>query len=534
MISNFRKSANNIFLRIFLFLIAASFLGFGASIYMKGNSSGNVVSFTKISPITAEQFEQTKAHFIRELQQESGMDLKAENIDDLDINYIVLKRLVNQKMINYLADLYDLDISNDKIIKKIKADPIFMTDGKFDLQKFKSSFQGIFASPDQYSEALKTHIISSTIESIFKNLMTVSDLQLDNLINDTAEKKVIDIVVMDLHIPLPNAQYAKFSEDELNKFYQENSPQYTIGEKRKFHYLKIGKDFIQSKLQISDELLNSYYQENIEEYGVEHFNKVKHIIEENYIQEKTNVLFNELAKNLDEDIAAGMSFQEIASKYNLQEQSADYLTISEMTALENKDYDEIIDLVFDMDKDELSYPLEIQDKSELYIVHLLDIQKERVQGFEEVKDQIKQELLARKIADDNVNYMTKLKDNYKQKDYQPPAQGQEIKITYNFAVSKFQLLNNMLSTDNLPESLLAEILELKTGKTSKLYIHNGKIYFAYMSAQKRDNKLFEQIKGNSAGNYKNAIQEGLYLELLQYLTEQNEMKINLNLQQNIE
>lgn len=530
MISNFRKSANNIFVRIFLFVIAASFLGFGASIYMKGNSSGNVASFTQISPITAEQFAQAKANFIREIQQESGMDLKAENIDDLDINYIVLKRLVNQKMISYLAELYDLDISNDKIIQRIKTDPIFMTDGKFDLQKFKTSFRGIFASPDQYSEALKTHIISSTIESIFKQFITVSDLQLDNLINDIAEKKITDIVVMDLNKPLPNVQYAKFSEEELKKFYQENLAQYTIGEKRKFHYLKIGKDFIQSKLQISDELLNSYYQENIEEYGVEHFNEVKHIIEENYIQEKTNVLFNELARNLDEDIASGISFYEIAAKYNLQEQLVDYLTIAEMSALENKDYDEIIDLVFDMDKDELSYPLEIQDKSELYVVHLLDIEKERVQSFDEIKDQIEQELLARKIADDNVSYMNKLKDNYKQKDYQPSEQGQEIKITYNFAVSKFQLLNNMVQTDNLPESLLAEILELKIGKTSKLYIHNGKIYFAYMSSHKRDNKLFEQIKANSADNYKSAIQEGLYLELLQYLTEQNEMKINLNFQ----
>ena len=89
------------------------------------------------------------------------------------------------------------------------------------------------------------------------------------------------------------------------------------------------------------------------------------------------------------------------------------------------------------------------------------------------------------------------------------------------------VLNNMVQTDNLPESLVAEILELKIGKTSKLYIHNGKIYFAYMSAQKRDNKLFEQIKANSAENYKNAIIEGVYLELLQYLTEQNEMKVNL-------
>ncbi|MCP5369465.1 MAG: hypothetical protein H6909_02090 [Rickettsiaceae bacterium] len=130
--------------------------------------------------------------------------------------------------------------------------------------------------------------------------------------------------------------------------------------------------------------------------------------------------------------------------------------------------------------------------------------------------------------------MTNLKNHYKQKDYQSLLKDNEIKVTYNFAVSKFQLLNNMLSNANLPESLLAEILELKTGKTTKLHIYNGKICFAYLSSQKRDNNLFTQIKTNSADSYINAIREGLYLELLQYLTDQNEMKINLKFQGNIE
>lgn len=534
MISRFRKSANNIFIRIFLFLIAISFLGFGASIYVRGNSSGNAVSFTQTSSISVEEYEKAKNNFIREFQQASGMELKAENIDEFDINYIVLKQLVHQKMVNYLAEIYGFDISNEKIIKKIKTEPMFMTDDKFDLQKFKNSFRGVFASLNQYSDAIKTHIISSTIETLFKNLAIVSDLQLDNLIHDVSEKKITDIVIMDLNKPLSNYQYPELTEDELSKFYQDNISQYTIAEKRKFRYLKMGKDFVQSKLEISEELLNNYYNENIEEYGIEHFNQVKHIIEENYTQEKTNSLFNELAKNVDEDIASGMSFDEIAAKYNLQEQITDYLTIADMTEAGNKDYEEVIDLVFDMDKDELSYPLEIQEKSELYIIHLLDIKKETIQEFTEIKDKVKEELLAKKIADNNIHYMTNLKNHYKQKDYQSLLKDNEIKVTYNFAVSKFQLLNNMLSNANLPESLLAEILELKTGKTTKLHIYNGKICFAYLSSQKRDNNLFTQIKTNSADSYINAIREGLYLELLQYLTDQNEMKINLKFQGNIE
>ncbi|MCP5369466.1 MAG: SurA N-terminal domain-containing protein [Rickettsiaceae bacterium] len=343
MISRFRKSANNIFIRIFLFLIAISFLGFGASIYVRGNSSGNAVSFTQTSSISVEEYEKAKNNFIREFQQASGMELKAENIDEFDINYIVLKQLVHQKMVNYLAEIYGFDISNEKIIKKIKTEPMFMTDDKFDLQKFKNSFRGVFASLNQYSDAIKTHIISSTIETLFKNLAIVSDLQLDNLIHDVSEKKITDIVIMDLNKPLSNYQYPELTEDELSKFYQDNISQYTIAEKRKFRYLKMGKDFVQSKLEISEELLNNYYNENIEEYGIEHFNQVKHIIEENYTQEKTNSLFNELAKNVDEDIASGMSFDEIAAKYNLQEQITDYLTIADMTEAGNKDYEEVID-----------------------------------------------------------------------------------------------------------------------------------------------------------------------------------------------
>lgn len=83
MISNFRKSANNIFVKILLGLIALSFVGIGGSAFMQGNKSEDVVSFTKSKPISFEEFQYEKALLMNNLQKNSGVDFNVNDVDEL-------------------------------------------------------------------------------------------------------------------------------------------------------------------------------------------------------------------------------------------------------------------------------------------------------------------------------------------------------------------------------------------------------------------------------------------------------------------
>ena len=125
MISKFRKGADSLLVRILLGLIAFSFVGVGGDAFINGNSSGDVISFSETDSISFEEFHIAKAKEIESLQRQNGINLTEENIAELGIDNSVLKKLINDSMISYLAKYYEFDISDEKVIAYVKKTPFF-------------------------------------------------------------------------------------------------------------------------------------------------------------------------------------------------------------------------------------------------------------------------------------------------------------------------------------------------------------------------------------------------------------------------
>ena len=236
---------------------------------------------------------------------------------------------------------------------------------------------------------------------------------------------------------------------------------------------------------------------------------------------------NELCKNLEEDVAYGMEISEIASKYELKIHDVDSLSYAEMSSSKNTDYLEVADVLFDMEKGELSYPIEIEDKNEIIIVHLQNIVPTNLEEFKQIKEAIRHDIALSRIANDNIKYFSDLQKNYKSSIREEFKNNNEISILSNFAISKYQLLNNAIQDNSLPPALMHEIIECQASTSTKIHTKDNKIYFAYVTKSLPDNKLALQIRKNSSGSYIESIQAGIYLELMQYLTNTNKMQIQL-------
>ena len=118
MIAKFRKGADNLLVRILLGLIALSFVGVGGAAFIKSNGGEDIVSFSHTDPISYEKFYTTRAKEIEHIQIQNGINLTEETIAHLDVNKSVLRKLINEAMISYLAKYYEFDISEKKIIDK--------------------------------------------------------------------------------------------------------------------------------------------------------------------------------------------------------------------------------------------------------------------------------------------------------------------------------------------------------------------------------------------------------------------------------
>ena len=115
MLTKIRKATDHLFTRIILILIAFSFVAAGAASFMGGNSSEDVIIFDKVSPVSMDEFRSSRYQEIENIQKQTGQNLSEEDIVNLGINRLITKKLINDRMLKYLAEYYDLDIGKKTI-----------------------------------------------------------------------------------------------------------------------------------------------------------------------------------------------------------------------------------------------------------------------------------------------------------------------------------------------------------------------------------------------------------------------------------
>lgn len=525
MLIKFRKSADNIFVKILLGLIAISFVGIGASSFLSGNRSGDIVTFSKTESIPVETFLAVKAKEIEVLQRENNINLTEEQIKALNLDNQIITSLINESMISYLAKIYDLDISYETVISFVKTIPYFKNkNGNFDLKLFKATFHNSQRMEDEYLEDLKKSLIKNSLLDIFMQSFEPPKIMISNMVNYMAETKYFDIVSIDLankkNIPLLEKPDNKGLED----FYKNNENNFVLPELRSFDYITIEKDFFGKEIDLGEKEIQAYYEANKNEFNNKPYSMVKEEIQEILQNTKLEELITQFSKSLEEEVAAGLTLKDIALKHGIKISSMKPISKDALVEDSNLNISEIADSVFEMLEGEVSYPLELSNQNKIVLVELGKIIPSRQQGFEEVKGQISSILQEKAIAEENIKILQQI-----QKDYQ------EGKVDLELLKNKGILVENkksMSRTDfgmknKMNPELTYLIFKTEKGQTTGLVKDDKKAYFAFIKDDKINLDKAKKINQESLMQIKNTIREGIMQELIGYLAEQNDVKVKM-------
>lgn len=528
MISRFRKGADSLLVRILLGLIALSFVGVGGAAFINGNSSGDVVSFSDADSISFEEFHIAKAKEVDFLQRQNGINLTEENIAELGIDNSVLKKLINDSMIEYLAKYYEFDISDEKVIAYVKKTPFFKnSNGEFDLSVFKAAFNNSLAKEEEYLASVKHHLITSTMLGTFMDSFNPPKMMTENIVNYMSETRVVDALSVDLGFKPNGYKPNDISTEQLSQFYQENKASFVVPELRSFEYVKADRKFLEKKLNISDKDIKNYFEEYKDEFESKKFSEVKNQVREAFSSEKIAELSNELAKNFEEDVSSGLTLAEIASKYDLQIKSVNDIRFSEMSVAAEADYIELADSVFEMAEGEVSYPMEVQDSSEILLVSLKSVTQTREQGFEEVEKNIKDTIEKRDLAISNIKSLKEAINDLNKID-KSVLSSKGISVVQNLSFTRADLPME----NKLPADLLKEIFSIELNNTTNIINADNKAYFAYLKGVNSSKVMADKIRKNAGDHFSNVIKEGVFQELVAHLTQKNNMKIKTNFAEN--
>lgn len=516
MLNNIRKTADSFIMRVLFAMIAFAFVGFGIKDVLTGRISSNVVTFSHAKNISQEDFLRAKSLEINAISKQIGVSLTEEEIAQLNIDKRVLKRLISDNILDYLVSYYDFDLSDDMVKILVKESPVFKNEqGVFDIKIFKTYFRNSYADEEKYLLNFKEKALKNIFAGTFLDSFYVPKVMTDNIVDYMAEKRNVELVQLDLQNKPKDLKIPVASEEQLKDFYQNNKSSFEIPEKRSFSYIKITTANLQKKVQITREELLEFYNENIEEFGKQSFEEAEPQLYELIQSQKTDMLSMELAKNLEDETAAGSSLIEIAEKYELPIHNVNNISYADL--IEDKIIAGNADSIFELNEGELSYPIEAEDKSYIILVELKSVQPAKIPEFSNIKEQVNSAWVKQYLANLNLKIIKDLAKEYNS-DLENKALG--------IKVSKKSYIRSEMENDRIltPEIILS-IFNTKVGSNTPVFQVADKLYFAHIKSSGIDELTAKNISVNSEKNMINTIKSSIIDELINYTIKQNDMKI---------
>jgi peptidyl-prolyl cis-trans isomerase D len=390
MLEILRKSAQGYVAKFLLSLLVLSFLGWGVSGYLNTQNIGRDVMTAGKTKLKIDEY---RLAFIRKVQEASvqiGQRLNDEQIKLLRLDESVNEQMKAAIVLDEQARSMGLEISKQQLADFTAQDPSFIgVNGAFSRTQFDLAVRNSGMSQQDYFKnrkkiALRQQMIDGLIDGTILPQAYLFALALHD-----SEVRSLDYITLPASaIPPINT----IDEAALKNFYGERVASYKAPEYRKITYVQLVPQNIVNPKTISDTQVKADYDKRIQAFS----------------RPETRTIDQLVFKNLPTAIAAhaklsaGSTFDDLVKSENKTLDDVALGTLKKSDVPDAK----IADAAFKLSKGTVSSVIE--GNFGPILVRVRDITPALVQGFDTVKEQIRNEL----ALSDATNIILELHDQY--------------------------------------------------------------------------------------------------------------------------
>ncbi|MES2961265.1 MAG: peptidyl-prolyl cis-trans isomerase [Pseudomonadota bacterium] len=255
----FRRLAGNIFFKIFLAILALSFVFFGVSGFILGNPNSWVVKVGNTT-VGLNTFNKSMQNERERILAVSKSEEAMKYLDSDQFKSDVLGRSVNRIMIEKLHDDFGVEASRKLILEMVAKDSNFKNkEGKFDREAFKKFLAKNGLNEEKYVSEVANDITATMIIQTMSMAAPMNYAMLLEAENFKQEKRIADVIT----ISEKNVQTSeKVTDEEVQKYFEKNKQKYAVPELRKVSYLHFSKKDFAKDLQITEAELLAEYEKN--------------------------------------------------------------------------------------------------------------------------------------------------------------------------------------------------------------------------------------------------------------------------------
>jgi peptidyl-prolyl cis-trans isomerase D len=262
-------------LKVILIAVAASFVGWGIGTSGRGTKTSDVIAEVLDQKVTLQEFQRYYNNLVESYRRQLGDRFSPELLERMNVKNGAFNALTRQKMQISLALQKGIRVSDDELIREIRATPAFQRDGVFDLQLYQNILRANRLNEHEYEEALREQMLIDKLRFLITDSVKVSDLEVRQAYSRENEKVKVNYLLFD------SALYRKRIEptqEELKKYYEENKESFKKQESLKIKYVKLSPDHYMGEVEVTDEEARSYYDDNLGEFRREERVKARHIL----------------------------------------------------------------------------------------------------------------------------------------------------------------------------------------------------------------------------------------------------------------
>ncbi|MBL8894887.1 MAG: SurA N-terminal domain-containing protein, partial [Rhizobiales bacterium] len=372
MLDSLRSAAKSWVAKVLIGILALSFGVFwGIQDVFRGYRSDTLASVGD-QDISASQFTNQFQDALRAYSRQTGQSITPDIARQIGLDRQVLMDLIRGAALDAESARLKLAISDAQLAGIIAQEPMFKgLDGQFSPELFRTILRNNNLSEAEYLASERSRFLRSAVSNSAAESFAVPKTLIEAMFryrNEERDARFFVVTANESEIPAP-------TEEELKKFYDENSQTYTAPEYRSVVVMKADPADIAPKIIVSAEELQSSYDRYRTDYATPETRVIEQIVFPNM----------DAAKKAKERIAAGEDFLAIAKELGFDATS---ISLGERRKQDIPD-DLLAEAAFDLPANTVSDP--VQGRLSVVLLRVPKI----TPGVQKTLDEVKAELTNR-------------------------------------------------------------------------------------------------------------------------------------------
>lgn len=374
MLGALRSSAKSWVAKILLLLLVASFAVWGVSGQITSGVGGNTVLTAGDTTVSADEYRLAYDRTFRGLQAQFGPSLTREQARLFGAEQQVLSQLAAGAVLDEQARVMRLGLTREGLAEVISEDAQNWGGGNFDRATLQLVLRQLGMTEEQYVSTLESVAVRQQLVDATVNGTQAPDVFLDALFAHRGESRDVSFIRID-ESALPAIDPP--SDAILNSYFADNSDNYRAPEYREIRYVRLTPEEIADPSSVAASTVRAEYDTNRARFGE---------AEQRTIQQ---IVFSDrpAAEEARQRLLAGESFEDVVAETGRT--MAD-VTLGTLTRDAIAD-PAIAEAAFALGTENEISPV-IDGAFGPILVRATEIIEERVQPFEEVEEELRQDL----------------------------------------------------------------------------------------------------------------------------------------------